>query len=296
MRRRRRSSFIRCSTFCLGGLLLLVPFLVAADVAPEPPESLFKKGVAALREGAVNDAVDTFEALADRGFVHPDASFDRSLSYLGRVRAGVERPGDLGRAAAALEETLLFRPDDRDAESALDLVRAEVARRRSRSGSSTDVESRPTLERAMLGIASEWTWSLLAALASMLLTAGLILRSFASPANDTWPGESGAPDAAHEGVLHLASTIVIPIGGACLLVFACLAAGSRHLRLTTREGVVVAPEAHLVTEKGAHATGGPIPEAARVEVGEQRGSLVHVRWGTVDGFTQSDAIRRLARP
>jgi len=295
MGRARSSIVIRCSTFCLGCLLLLVAARVTADIAPEPPESLFKKGVAALREGAVNDAVDMFEALADRGFVHPDASFDRSLSYLGRVRAGVERPGDLGRAAAALEETLLFRPDDREAESALDLVRAEVARRRARSGSSTDVESRPTLERAMLGIASEWTWSLLAVLASMLLTAGLVLRSFASSASDEGRGEARASDTAHEGVLHLASTIAIPIGGACLLVFACLAAGSRHLRLTTREGVVVAPEAHLVTEKGVLTPGGPIPEAARVEVGEQRGSLVHVRWGTVDGFTQSDAIRRLAR-
>ena len=105
--------------------MICIPARAAADVAPEPPESLFKKGVAALREGAVNDAVDTFEALADRGFVHPDASFDRSLSYLGRVRAGVERPGDLGRAAAALEETLLFRPEDREAESALDLVSSE---------------------------------------------------------------------------------------------------------------------------------------------------------------------------
>src|SRR5262249_18773517 len=130
-----------------------------ADVASEDSaEAIFKKGVSALRDGAINDAVDSFEALADRGFVHPDPSFDRALSYLGRIRAGIERPGDLGRAAAALEETLLFRPDDHEAESALELVRAEVARRRARTGAPADVESRPTLERAMLGIASEWTW------------------------------------------------------------------------------------------------------------------------------------------
>ena len=40
----------------------------------------------------------------------------------------------------------------------------------------------------------------------------------------------------------------------------------------------------------------PIPEAARVELGEQRGSLVRVRWGSIEGWTQSDAVRRLARP
>jgi hypothetical protein len=281
-------------------LVLATLFFVAttarADVAPdEAPESLFKKGALALRDGAVNEAVETFEALADRGFVHPDASFDRSLSYLGRVRAGLEHPGDLGRAAAALEETLIFRPDDHDAEVALELVRAEVARRRARTGLPADVESRPTLERAMLGIASEWTWSILAVLASSLLTAGLLLRLFASARDEARRAEGRAPDG-HENVLHLASQIGIPIGGACLLVFAVLAAGTRHLRLTTLEGVVVTPEAHLVNERGTLTSAAPIPEAARVEVGELRGSLVHIRWGSVEGWTQSDAIRRLARP
>ena len=152
----------------------------ATTLTTDTPESLFHKGVASLRDGALNEAVEVFEALADRGFVDPDASFDRSLSYLGRVRSGVERPGDLGRAAAALEEALLLRPDDREAESALDLVRAEVARRRARGGATADIESRPTLERAVVGIASEWTWSVLAVLSSMFLTIGLALRVIAS--------------------------------------------------------------------------------------------------------------------
>jgi hypothetical protein len=185
-----------------------------ADLAPEEaPEFLFKKGALALRDGSVNEAVEVFEALADRGFVHPDASFDRSLSYLARVRAGLERPGDLGRAAAALEETLLLRPDDREAEAALDLVRAEVARRRARSSSAADVESRPTLERAMLGIASEWTWSILAAVASFLLAVGLVLRMIASARDEARRNQGRAWDG-REGVLHLASQITIPIGGA----------------------------------------------------------------------------------
>jgi hypothetical protein len=253
--------------------------------AVETPEALFQQAVAALRRGSVNEAVETFEALADRGFVDPDVSFDRSLSYLGRVRAGVEQPGDLGRAAAGLEETLLLRPDDREAEVALDLVRAEVARRRARGGASADVESRPTMERAIVGIASEWTWSVLAGVSSLLLTAGLALRVIAS-----------SRDEAARGSLHLTSAIAIPLGALCLVAFALLSAGARHLRLTTREGVVVSPEAHLVTEKGVLTSKGSIPEAARVEIGEQRGGLVHVRWGAVEGWTQSDAVRRLARP
>jgi hypothetical protein len=282
--------------FARVALVMAMVVLFAANAAAATTEddntSLFQKGVAALQEGALNEAVEVFEALADRGFVHPDASFDRALSYLGRVRAGIERPGDLGRAAAALEETLLLRADDRDAETALELVRAEVARRRSRSGSSADVDARPTLDRAVFGFASEWTWSILAAVASLLLTVGLVLRIVAAQLADTGEANREVP---LEGPIHLASTIIVPIGGVCLLVFAILAGGARQLRLTTTDGVVVAPEAHLLTDKGVLTSRGAIPEAARVELGEQRGALVHVRWGAVEGWTQSDAVRRLAR-
>src|SRR5262249_17220596 len=143
----RRPPLFFAAAAGLACALVIASIARPARAADDDIESLFQKGVAALRSESVNEAVDEFEALADRGFVHPDASFNRSLSYLGRVRAGIERPGDLGRAAAALEETLLFRPDDREAESALELVRAEVARRRSKNGESAEVESRPTLER-----------------------------------------------------------------------------------------------------------------------------------------------------
>src|SRR5258707_295149 len=140
MRRRKVFRLVLGISAALAVAPVAMRALAASD---ETTESLFHKGVDALKGGSLNEAVELFEALADRGFVHPDASFDRSLSYLGRVKAGVERPGDLGRAAAALEETLLFRPDDREAESALELVRAEAARGRARSGGGAAVEGRP---------------------------------------------------------------------------------------------------------------------------------------------------------
>ena len=285
----------RALLIAVAALVTTVLFAGRAMASDDDATSLFQKGVVALREGSVNEAVEVFEALADRGFVHPDASFDRALSYLGRVRAGVERPGDLGRAAAALEETLLLRADDRDAETALELVRAEVARRRSRSGSSTEVDARPSIDRAVFGFASEWTWSILAAFSSLILTAGLVLRVVAAQMADAGAGAT-LREIPHEGAIHLAGTIAVPIGAVCLLVFAVLAAGARQLRLTTSDGVVVAPEAHLLTEKGVLTSRGAIPEAARVELGEQRGALVHVRWGAVQGWTHTDAVRRLARP
>src|SRR6185295_18650845 len=143
-----------------------------------------------------------------------------------------------------------------------------------------------------LGLASEFTWSVLAALSSLLLTMGLMARAV-EPQSEDEPRDRppGAFERSREGTIHLASAIAIPIGCACLVLFAGLAAGSRHLRLTTSEGVIVAPEARLVTEKGVLTSGGPIPEAARVEVGDQRGGLVHIRWGSVEGFTQGDVVR-----
>ena len=62
--------------------------------------------------GEFGKAIDDLEHLADRGFVHPDASYDRGVAYVMRVRGGAERPGDLGRAAAGFEEALLLRPHD----------------------------------------------------------------------------------------------------------------------------------------------------------------------------------------
>ena len=67
---------------------------------------MFKKGAAALGRGEYAAAIDTFEALADQGFVHPDASYDRGIAYVMRFRARGDKAGDLGRAAAAFEETL----------------------------------------------------------------------------------------------------------------------------------------------------------------------------------------------
>jgi hypothetical protein len=273
---------VKASLVSLVVALLVAFSSASAQAQTETPDALFARGAAAVQAGSINEAVEAFEALADQGFAHPDASFDRALAYIGRVRASAEHPGDLGRAAAALEETLLIRPDDREAEAALDVVRAEVARRRARGGWSADVESKPTIDRALVGLASERTRSVLAIVASFILTAGLLLRILGSKEQT--------------GSAHLAGAIAVPIGAVGLLVFSLLSVGARHLRHTTLDGVIVATEARLVTEKGIADPGAPIPEAARVEIGERRGALVHVRWGHVEGWTQAAAVRLLARP
>ena len=261
----------RLSAAVALALALLAP--AAARAEGDTPEQLFAKGAEALGRGEYGLAIDTFEALADQGFLHPDASFDRGLAYVARYRAQAGKPGDLGRAAAAFEEALLLRPDDRDADAALDVVRAEVTRKRAaRTKDAVDV--RPTLDRMVVGLLSEATWGLLALAASLALAVGLVLRP-------------------REGRAHIAGSILVPTAAVLLLLLVPLAWGAHHLRRTTRPGVVVVSEARLVDEEGRQRGGPPVPEAASVEVGERRGGLLHVRWGSTEGWVSASDVRLL---
>ena len=244
--------------------------------AEETPEQLFGRGAQALQRGEYAAAIDTFEALADQGFLHPDASYDRGLAYVMRYRAAAARPGDLGRAAAAFEETLRLSPGDRDADVALDLVRAEVTRKRARRTKDT-VDVRPTLDRMVVGLADEETWGLAALVASLALALGLVLRPRA-------------------GRAHIAGSILVPGSIVLLLALVPLTWGARRLRQSTRAGVVVTTEVRLTSEEGRPLAADPVPEAALVEVGERRGGLVHVRWGGAEGWVPAPDVRLLGAP
>lgn len=260
----------------LFAVVLALALPTAARAEGDTPEQLFQKGAAALSRGEHGLAIDSFEALADQGFLHPDASFDRGLAYVARYRAQAGKPGDLGRAAAAFEEALLLRPGDHDADVALDVVRAEVTRKR--AGRVKDaVDVRPTLDRMVVGLLGEETWGLFALVASLALAAGLWLRPRA-------------------GRAHIAGSILVPTAAALLLALVPLAWGAHHLRLTTRPGVVVVSEARIVDEEGHQRGGEPVPEAASVEVGERRGELLHVRWGATVGWLRASDVRMLGAP
>jgi hypothetical protein len=274
----KRGSRRKGASAAVAVISLLVA-IVPVRAAAQAPEAALQQAVHELQSGDFTDAIDRFEALADQGVVHPDASYDRGVAYVERIKAGAERPGDLGRAAAAFEETLLLRPSDRDADGARDAVRAEVARRRVAGGAGADVEARPTLDRALVGLAGETTWAVLALVASALLTIGLLLRAV---------GRAG-------GNVHLAGAVASPIGAILVVLFGALAFGARHTRKTTEDGVIVVTEARLSDERGI-LQGGLVPEAAKVEITDRRGGLLHVRWGTQDGWVSTGAVRRLARP
>ena len=288
----------------LSALLLCAGFLLASAAraqAPETDEALFAKGSAALAAGEYGAAIDTLEALADRGFLHPDASYDRGLAYLQRIRAKAERPGDLGRAAAAFEETLRLRDNDVQADAALDLVRAEVTRRRSRKSNAT-MDVRPTLDRVVAGLLGDRAWTIASVIASLLVAIGILLRRFDKLDDAPKADEDGRPAAsvvAPKGTarpahpLHVTGSVLVGVGLVALLALVPIAWHARTLRLTTRAGVIVATEAHLTDEDGTALKGDAIPEAAAVEVGERRTGIVHVRWGPTEGWLPAASVRVL---
>ncbi|HVW30791.1 MAG TPA: hypothetical protein VHC69_35785 [Polyangiaceae bacterium] len=258
--------------------LLALPLLAAVE--QDTDEQLFKDSVKALDTGAYDDAIDRLELLADRGFSHPDASYDRAVAYVRRAQSRNAKRGDLGRAAAALAETLSLRPDDPDASAALARVRHEIARKRARSGG-TDVDLRPSLGWAVVGLFEEDTWALLAIIGSGVASLGLAARL-------AWKKDA----------VRLAGTIAASLGALTLLVTGALAAFARYERIHYRPAVVVVEEARLHDDNGATISGpgSVIPEGASVRVVDQRGTSAHVEWGTLDGWLSLGQLRMLARP
>lgn len=270
-------SLVVVATLALAGV-------AAADDAPVGtnaggnPTSEFQAAAAAIGKGAYGEAVDRLELLADRGFVHPDASFNRAVAYLGRARSPQREAGDLGRAAQALSETLALRPSDTQAEALLDAVRSEIGRKRARTGGASMV-ARPRLARAIAGLLPEQAWGVLAALGSLALAAGIGLRFRTR--------EHGVPGA-----------LAIGIGAFLLLLGGGLGFAARHFRLTSTPAVVVVEEARLLDEagrplQGRAADGNVVPEGADVVLLERHAGLARIEWGSTTGWVVGGQVREL---
>jgi len=262
---------------------LLVLGAVPAWAAASESERDFAAASQALKRGAYTEAIDTLELLADRGFVHPDASFNRAVAYVERARSSAANPGDLGRAAAALSEVLLLRPSDEQAEAGLARIRAEISRRHAREGTAP-VMARDSLGRAATSLFDENVWASLALFGSLLLTLGLGLRRFVQRTSAALTGAIG-----------------IGLGAVLLLAGAGLTAGARHFRLTSSAAVIVADEARLLDETGkplpqkrGAADSVTVPEGATVYVLERRPTLYRVEWGSSEGWLTPGQVRILA--
>lgn len=257
-------------------LLLLAPAR-AEDVSDD---ALFRTGVASLERGAVDDAIDRFELLADRGTAHADLSFNRGVAYARRGGGRSPHGGDLGRAAAAFREALLLRPDDATASHALERVQHEIARRRARTGA-VQMELRPALSRALIGLLAESTWAWIAAIASVVLTVGLSLRLFARAAR-----------------VQLSGTVMASVSAILLFTSGAAAAIARSDRVSTRPAVVIVEEARLLDDNGAviSGPGTVLPEGSSVLVVSQNGTRARVEWGTLEGWLALGQLRLLAKP
>lgn len=265
-----------------AALALSSALAVTSAAAADAPPPGFRAAIEALGKGAYDAAVEELELLADRGYVHPDASFNRAVAYVERARSPAAAPGDLGRAAAALHETLLLRPGDAGAELALERVQAEISRRRSQSGAK-DVIARPTLARAASGLVSENVWAGGALFGSLALSVGLAARRL-----------SRRPAAT------LGGAIAIGVGLLLLVLCAAATAAARHFRLSSRPAVVVVSEARLLDESGKVATrkGEPaaVPEGSLVYVTQEAGTLARIEWGATSGYVNRSQLRLLALP
>jgi hypothetical protein len=260
--------------------LLCLPLRAAR--ADDGVDALFASATKALREGRAGDAIGSYEALADEGVVDAAASYDRGLAYATRVRIGAEVPGDLGRAAHGFEEARDLSHDPRltaDAERALVVVRGEIARRRLRAGEPVEVDPGRSLGRTLAGLLPESIWSAMAAGLSILLGAGLFARVWGRRPRLRIAGGVGASVAAPALALAVGMTLA-----------------ARHDRWNLREAVVVAAGARPSDSRGLALAGAtPLPEGARVEIVEPRGSSTRVRFGAVDAWVSSSTLRELAR-
>lgn len=267
------------------GALSLLFALSAASLShaqsdSEQPAKVIREALAAVQSGAYDKAVDELELLADRGFVHPDASRARAYVYVQRARSRARRAGDLGRAVAALEEVQRL---DRsaDLEDKIAALQSEISRQRAREGTAP-VLQRPTLGRAITQLLPENVWALLAALGATLLTAGLALYLFVKRRSAEIAGAT-------------AIVVGLVLGG----IGSALTLGARHYRRTSRAAVVVVSEARLLDADG-HAlpssgkVPSAIPEGSLVYVREQSDRYARVEWGAVQGWLDPSQLQLLA--
>ncbi len=246
------------------------------------PASLFRAATDALAGDRPVEAIAKLEALGDRGVIDAVVSYDRGLAYAGRVRAGAEQPGDLGRAAHGFEEARELSHDAAlidDATTALAAVRAEVAHRRSRSGDPIELESGLSLGRSIVKLLPENVWAILAALSSLALAVGIVLRAKATVRR-----------------LKVAGTTTAVVAAGLLVVFALVLVSARDVRLRVREAVVIAPTTRLLDDKHvAMLSVAPLPEAARVELLDEGSDFAHVLAGRAVGWLPSSAVLPMAK-
>lgn len=230
----------------------------------------------ALAAHQVNEAIAQSEALADRGKLHPDLSFNRGLGYLMRAESPGAAPGDFGQAIFGFSETLALRPDDAEAARALEGATVELARSRSQAKAQELSPSEPLLERALLSASPIYATGIAALGALLLVLAAL-----------TW-----------KSVVHRNRTIAAAVLGFIVWGFGLgIAASQLYLQEHTIYAIVVATRADVRDAQGRALRGvSGLPEGARVRIVGMNGRLAQIRTESGDLWLETAAVRKLPQP
>jgi hypothetical protein len=275
----------RSSALGLGLLLCLCSREASAQSLKSDEVPLYDSATAAIAKGAHTEAIQQFELLADRGVIHPDISYDRAIAYARRARSPQARPGDFGRAAFALSETLVLRPSDAEAKALLIRVDQELSRARSRRGSPS-LLARPRLTRAIVSLLRENTWAGCASVCSLATTLGILFRFGSSRPRR-----------------RLAGAVTLWLGAALLILTSLGLLYAVNERHSTRQGVVVSTDARLLDVTGmpllvARRTVQDlsIPEGAKVVVTGRTERLLQVEWGSLEAYVSPTDVQLLPQP
>lgn len=227
---------------------------------------------AAIREGRLDDAIATYEALADHGVVGSSLAFDRGIAYALRARSGRGLAGDLGRSAHAFEEALRRDPHDAGARHALEEIRREIAKRDAQAhGKAEELASTPIARTILFALPGN-AWAGIAIGSSLLLATALALR----------PRLGGG--------WRLAASTVAIVGTVLALLSSGLGVGASWERRHLREAVVVSQRATAATDEGSTLE---LDEGERVDVLEERATSTRIRNDKGEGWAPRDALRVL---
>jgi hypothetical protein len=256
---------------------------VGKPSAAHEMDDAFGRAVAALQAGRPADAIADLEAIADQGTVDAHVSFDRGLAYAQRVRLGGGQPGDLGRAAHGFEEARELPSDpalDDDAQRALAAIRAEVARRSARAGASVELDQSASLGESIVHLVPENAWAIAAAIASLVTALGLVVRV-----------------TTRKRRVRVGANVALAVATPLLVAFAGLTRAAQDDRLHRTDGVIVTSNARPSDARGiALPKAGALPEGARVRIATTNAAWTEVRWGSLDAWVPTSAVRPLARP
>lgn len=260
---------------------ILFALLVSSPALAQENAELSRDAYQAIQEKKPGEAIDKLELLADRGVVDPVISFQRGRAYAERVRMEHDEPGDLGRAIHGFEEAReLTRsgPVFDSATRALEILRAEVARRRARSGDPVDIEDL-SLSRSIVRLLSENVWAAFAIATSIAFALSLAIRARTKQARI-------------KTAITTAAAIALPL----TLLTAGLAYAARYDRTSMREGIVIgsnvkpADARHITMQSKS-----PLAEGARVRLLEAEEGYVHIHTGTLNAWVPEDKVLPLVK-